>query len=161
MPKMTTARVRVVPPFRPSASMHVWDSSGDMIYHSPPFLLVLDYTLKTWIAEDRIGLFLASQHLPRVTEVVLSMPELSLATLTTGLIEAALSLCTLIQHSQTSEIVLPKQFLEDGAPQLRHLILTGAAALSPLQPVLSSATSLVSSPSNASQVLHIFHQTVS
>jgi hypothetical protein len=157
---MTTARVRVVPPFRPSASMHVWDSSGDMIYHSPPFLLVLDYTLKTWIAEDRIGLFLASQHLPRVTEVVLSMPESTLATLTTGLIEAALSLCTLIQHSQTSEIVLPKQFLEGGAPQLCHLIHTGAA-LSPLQPVLSSATSLVSSPSNASQALHIFHQTVS
>ncbi|KAH8984043.1 hypothetical protein EDB92DRAFT_1547149 [Lactarius akahatsu] len=57
--------------------------------------------------------------------------------------EAAPRLDTLSLHSQTSEIVLPKRFLEGGAPQLRHLILTGAA-LSPLQPLLTSATSLVS-----------------
>jgi hypothetical protein len=67
------------------------------------------------------------QHLPRVTEIVLSAPESTLAKLTTGMTEAAPRLETLILHSQTSEIVLPKQFLEGGgAPQLRHLILTGA-----------------------------------
>jgi hypothetical protein len=118
----------------------------DMIYHSPPFPLVLDYgprILKTWSAEDELGLLLASQHLPRVTEIVLSAPELTLAKLTTGLTELAPRLEKLVLHSQTSEVVLPKQFLEGGAPQLRHLILTGAS-LSPLQPVLSSATSLVS-----------------
>jgi hypothetical protein len=98
---------------------------------------------KAWTAEDESGLLLASKHLPRVTEIVLSAPESTLAKLTTGLTEAAPKLETLILHSQTSEIVLPKQFLEGGSPQLRHLILTGVA-LSPLQPVLSSATSLVS-----------------
>ena len=117
-----------------------------MIYHSPPFPLVLDYgprILKTWSAEDELGLLLASQHLPRVIEIVLSAPESTLAKLTTSMTEAAPRLETLILHAQTSEIVLPEQFLEGGAPQLRHLILTGAA-LSPLQPLLSFATSLVS-----------------
>ena len=117
-----------------------------MIYHSPPFPLVLDYgprILKTWTAEDEMGLLLASQHLPRITEIVLSAPDLTLAKLTTGLTEAAPRLKTLILHSQTSEIVLPRQFLEGGTPQLRHLTLTGTA-LSPLQPLLSSTTSLVS-----------------
>ena len=118
----------------------------DMIYHSPPFPLVLDYgprILKTWTAEDEMGLLLASQHLPRITEIVLSAPDLTLAKLTTSLTEAAPRLETLILHSQTSEIVLPRQFLEGGTPQLRYLTLTGTA-LSPLQPLLSSATSLVS-----------------
>lgn len=118
----------------------------DMISHSPPFPLVLDYgprILKTWTAEDELGLLLASQHLSRVSEIVLSAPDLTLAKLTTGMTEAAPRLETLSLHSQTSEIVLPRQFLEGGAPQLRHLILTGAT-LSPLQPLLSSATSLVS-----------------
>ena len=117
-----------------------------MIYHSPPFPLVLDYgprILKTWSVEDEMGLLFASQHLPRITEIVLSAPDLTLAKLTTGLTEAAPRLKTLILHSQTSEVVLPKQFLEGGTPQLRHLTLTGTA-LSPLQPLLSSATSLVS-----------------
>ena len=90
-----------------------------------------------------MGLLLASQHLPRITEIVLSAPDLTLAKLTTGLTEAAPRLKTLILHSQTSEIVLPRQFLEGGTPQLRHLTLTGTA-LSPLQPLLSSTTSLVS-----------------
>ena len=90
-----------------------------------------------------MGLLLASQHLPRITEIVLSAPDLTLAKLTTGLTQAAPRLKTLILHSQTSEIVLPRQFLEGGTPQLRHLTLTGTA-LSPLQPLLSSATSLVS-----------------
>ncbi|KAH9032008.1 hypothetical protein EDB85DRAFT_1286097 [Lactarius pseudohatsudake] len=118
----------------------------DMIRHSPPFPLVLDYgphILKKWTAEDELGLLLASQHLPRVSEIVLSAPGSTLANLTTGMTEAAPRLETLSLHSQTSEIVLPKRFLEGGAPQLRHLILTGAA-LSSLQPLLTSATSLVS-----------------
>ena len=117
-----------------------------MIYHSPPFPLVLDYgprILKAWTAEDELGLLVASRHLPRVTQILLSAPELTLAKLTTSMTKAAPRLDTLVLHSQTSEIVLPKQFLEGSAPQLRHLILTGAA-LSPLQPLLSSATSLVS-----------------
>ncbi|KAI9445985.1 hypothetical protein H4582DRAFT_519707 [Lactarius indigo] len=119
---------------------------NDMIRHSPPFPLVLDYgphILKKWTAEDELGFLLASQHLPRVSEIVLSAPGLTLAKLTTGMTEVAPRLETLSLHSQTSEIVLPKRFLEGGAPQLCHLILTGAA-LSPLQPLLSSATSLVS-----------------
>ncbi|KAI9467408.1 hypothetical protein BJY52DRAFT_67305 [Lactarius psammicola] len=118
----------------------------DMISHSPPFPLVLDYgprILKTWTAEDELGLLLASQHLSRVSEIVLSAPESTLGKLTTSMTEAAPRLETLSIHSQTSEIVLPKHFLEGGAPHLRHLILTGAA-LSPLRPLLSSATSLVS-----------------
>ena len=117
-----------------------------MIHHSPPFPLVLDYgprILKTWTAEDELGLLLASRHLPRVSEIVLSAPESTLAKLTAGMIEAAPRLETLILHSQTSEIVLPKKFLEGGAPRLSHLILTGAT-LSPVQPLLTSATSLVS-----------------
>ncbi|KAH9066188.1 hypothetical protein EDB87DRAFT_694115 [Lactarius vividus] len=118
----------------------------DMIRHSPPFPLVLDYSphiLKKWTAEDELALLLTTQHLPRVSEIVLSAPGLTLAKLTADMIEAAPRLETLSLHSQTSEIVLPKRFLEGGAPQLRHLILTGAA-LSPLQPLLTSATSLVS-----------------
>ena len=123
----------------------------DMICHSPPFPLVLDYgprILKTWTGEDELGLLFALQHhLPRATEIVLSAPDSTLSKLTKSMTEAAPRLETLILHSQTLEIVLPKQFLEGGghgAPQLRHLILTGVA-LSPLQPLLSSsATSLVS-----------------
>ncbi|KAH9002496.1 hypothetical protein EDB83DRAFT_825734 [Lactarius deliciosus] len=118
----------------------------DMIPHSPPFPLVLDYgshILEMWTAEDEFGLLLALQHFPRVSEIALSAPQLMLAKLTTGMTEVAPRLETLILHSRTSEIVLPKQFLGGCAPRLRHLILTGVA-LSTLQPLLSSAMSIVS-----------------
>ncbi|KAH9019117.1 hypothetical protein EDB85DRAFT_583519 [Lactarius pseudohatsudake] len=148
---MATTRVCVVHLSKPSVRAHLRCTFGtpveDMIRHSPPFPLVLDYgphILKKWTAEDELGLLLASQHLPRVSEIVLSAPGSTLANLTTAMTEAAPRLETLSLHSQTSEIVLPKRFLEGGgAPQLRHLILTGAA-LSPSQPLLTSATSLVS-----------------
>ncbi|KAH9019114.1 hypothetical protein EDB85DRAFT_2154013 [Lactarius pseudohatsudake] len=150
---MATTRVCVVHLSKPSVRAHLRCTFGtpveDMIRHSPPFPLVLDYgphILKKWTAEDELGLLLASQHLPRVSEIVLSAPGSTLANLTTAMTEAAPRLETLSLHSQTSEIVLPKRFLEGGgAPQLRHLILTGAA-LSPSQPLLASAaaTSLVS-----------------
>jgi hypothetical protein len=115
-----------------------------MIDHSPPFPLVLDYgprRLKTWTAEDEDGLLFALQHLQRATEIVLSAPESTLRVLTASMVEEAPRLEFLCLHSQTEEFVLPRQFLDGGAPQLRLLALTGVS-LATLHPLLPSATSL-------------------
>ncbi|KAI0253530.1 hypothetical protein BJV78DRAFT_183623 [Lactifluus subvellereus] len=116
----------------------------DMINHSPPFPIVLDYgprRLETWTAEDKDGFLFALQYLQRASEIVLSAPESILRMLTAGIVDEAPRLEHLSLHSQTAELVLPKQFLDGGAPQLRVLTLTGVS-LATLHPLLPSATSL-------------------
>ncbi|KAI0291197.1 hypothetical protein B0F90DRAFT_1778838 [Multifurca ochricompacta] len=118
----------------------------DMINNSPPFPLILDYGprfLKTWDAEGEDGFLFALRHLQRASKIELSAPESTLTKLTAAMVEAAPRLEYLSLHSQTTELILPKQFLDGYAPQLRHLILTGAS-LATLNPLLSSSTSLVS-----------------
>ncbi|KAH9989087.1 hypothetical protein BJV74DRAFT_885267 [Russula compacta] len=118
----------------------------DMINHSPPFPLVLDYgprLLKTWTPEDEDGLLFAFLHLSRANEIMLSAPQSTLAEMTAAMVEAAPRLEHLTLHSQSAEFVLPKSFLDGDAPQLRHLILAGVS-LATLHPLLPSATSLVS-----------------
>ena len=117
-----------------------------MIDHSPPFPLILDYgprLLKTWTPADEDGLLFALQHLSRANEIMLSAPQSTLAEMTMAMLEAAPSLQHLTLHSQSAELVLPKNFLEGFAPRLRHLLLTGVS-LASLPPLLPSAISLVS-----------------
>ena len=118
----------------------------DMINHSPPFPLILDYgprLLKTWTPTDEDNLLFALRHLSRVNEIMLSAPQSTLAVMTVAMLEAAPSLQHLTLHSQSAELVLPKGFLEGAAPRLQHLILTGVS-LATLHPLLPSANSLVS-----------------
>jgi hypothetical protein len=115
-----------------------------MIGQSPPFPLVLDYgprRLDTWTVDDQDGFLFALQHLQRASEIVLSAPESTLRVLTEAMVEEAPRLEHLSLHSQTAEFVLPRQFLDGGAPQLRLLILTGVS-LRALHPLLPSATLL-------------------
>ena len=117
-----------------------------MISHSPAFPLILDYgprLLKTWTPAEEEGLLFALQHLSRVNEILLSAPQSTLEDMTAAMLEAAPRLQHLILHSQSTEFVLPKSFLDGNAPQLRHLILTGVS-LATLHPLLPSATDLVS-----------------
>lgn len=117
-----------------------------MINHSPAFPLVLDYgprLVKTWTPAEEESLLFALQHLSRVNEIMLSAPQSTLAEMTTAMLEAAPRLQHLILHSQSTEFVLPKSFLDGNAPQLQHLILTGVS-LGTLHPLLPSTTGLAS-----------------
>src|SRR5712672_2462444 len=118
----------------------------DMINHSPPYPLILDYgprNLKTWTTEDQHNLLFALQHLLRAQEIMLSASQSILAEMTAAMVEAAPRLEHLTLHSQSAEFVLPRSFLNGDAPQLRHLILT-SVSLARLDPLLASTTSLVS-----------------
>ncbi|KAH9956605.1 hypothetical protein BC827DRAFT_1270799 [Russula dissimulans] len=118
----------------------------DMLNHFPLYPLVLDYgprILKTWTTEDQHDLLFALQHLSRAKEIMLSAPQSVLAEMTAAMVEAAPRLEHLTLHSQSTEFVLPRSFLNGDAPQLRHLILT-SVSLATLGPLLSSTTSLVS-----------------
>jgi hypothetical protein len=119
---------------------------ADMINHSPPFPLILDYgphLLKTWTPADQDGLLFALQHLSRTHEIMLSAPQPTLAEIISTMLDAAPMLRRLILHTESTEFVLPKGFLDGNAPQLRHLELHGVS-LATLPPLLSSTTSLVS-----------------
>jgi len=118
----------------------------DMIDHFPLYPLILDYgprNLKTWTSEDQHNLLFALQHLLRAKEIMLSASQSILAEMTVAMIEAAPRLEHLTLHSQSAEIVLPRNFLNGDAPQLRHLILIGVP-LATLGSLLSSTTSLIS-----------------
>jgi len=118
----------------------------DMINHFPLYPLILDYgprILKTWMIEDQQHLLFALQHLSRAKEIMLSASQSILAEMTAAMVEAAPRLEHLTLHSQSTEFVLPRSFLNGDAPQLRDLILTGVS-LARLDPLLSSATFLVS-----------------
>jgi len=118
----------------------------DMIIHSPPFPLILDYgphLLKTWTPADKDGLLFALQHLSRTHEIMLSAPQSTLAEITNAMLDTAPMLRRLILHTESTEFVLPKRFLDGDGPQLRHLELHGVS-LATLHPLLPSATSLVS-----------------
>ncbi|KAI0291073.1 hypothetical protein B0F90DRAFT_407575 [Multifurca ochricompacta] len=118
----------------------------DMITYSPPFPLVLDYDSRydeSWSISDVDGvLFALLQHPQRVREIVLSAPASRLARLTMAMTGAAPIVEFLKLESQTTELILPRQFLDGQAPQLRRLVLSGCT-LHTLHPLLSSATSLV------------------
>ncbi|KAN0103838.1 hypothetical protein V8E52_011520 [Russula decolorans] len=119
---------------------------ADMINHSPPFPLILDYgphLLKTWTPADEDGLLFALQHLSRAHEIMLSAPQSTLAEIINAMLDTAPMLRRLILHTESTEFVLPKSFLDGDAPQLRHLELHGVS-LATLHPLLPSATSLVS-----------------
>ena len=117
-----------------------------MINHSPPFPLILDYgphILKRWRPADKDGLLFALQHLSRVHEIMLSAPQSTLKGVISAMLDTAPMLRRLILHTEWTEFVLPKGFLDGDAPQLRHLELHGVS-LAALHPLLPSATSLVS-----------------
>ena len=116
----------------------------DMINHSPPFPLILDYgprLLKAWTPADEDGLLFALQHLSRTHEIMLSAPPSTLVEIINAMLDAAPMLRRLILHTESTEFVLPKGFLDGDAPQLQHLELHGVS-LAALHPLLPSATSL-------------------
>ena len=118
----------------------------DMINHSPPFPLILDYgphLLKKWTPADEEGVLFALQHLSRTHEIMLSAPHSTLVEIINALLDTAPVLRRLILHTESTEFVLPKSFLDGNVPQLRHLELHGVS-LATLHPLLPSATSLVS-----------------
>src|SRR5712672_4436763 len=118
----------------------------DMINHFPLYPLILDYgprILKTWTSEDQHDVLFALQHLSRAKEIRLSASQSILAEMTAAMVEAAPRLEHLTLHSQSTEFVLPRSFLNGDAPQLRDLILT-SVPLARLAPLLSAVTSLVS-----------------
>jgi hypothetical protein len=118
----------------------------DMINHSPPFPLILDYgphLLKKWTPADEDGVLFALQHLSRTHEIMLSAPRSTLAEIIDPMLDTAPMLRRLVLHTESTEFVLPKGFLDGDVPQLRHLELHGVS-LATLHPLLPSATSLVS-----------------
>ena len=115
-----------------------------MINHSPPFPLILDYgprLLKAWTPADEDGLLFALQHLSRTHEIMLSAPPSTLVEIINAMLDTAPMLRRLILHTESTEFVLPKGFLDGDAPQLQHLELHGVS-LAALHPLLPSATSL-------------------
>jgi len=74
---------------------------------------------------------------------MLSAPQSTLVQMTADMLDAAPMLRRLILHTESTEFVPPKSFLDGDAPQLRQLILHGVS-LATLHPLLPSATSLVS-----------------
>jgi hypothetical protein len=74
---------------------------------------------------------------------MLSAPPSTLAEIINAMLDTAPLLRRLILHTESTEFVLPKSFLDGDAPQLRHLELHGVS-LATLHPLLPSATSLVS-----------------
>ena len=118
----------------------------DMINHSPPFPLILDYgphLLKKWTPADEDGVLFALQHLSRTHEIMLSAPQSTLTEIINAMLDTAPTLRRLILHTESAEFVLPKSLLDGNVPQLRHLELHGVS-LATLHPLLPSATSLVS-----------------
>ena len=118
----------------------------DMISHSPPFPLILDYgphLLKKWTPTDEGGVLFALQQLSRTHEIMLSAPQSTLAEIINAMLDTAPMLRRLILHTESTEFVLPKCFLDGNVPQLQHLELHGVS-LATLHPLLPSATSLVS-----------------
>jgi hypothetical protein len=118
----------------------------DMINHSPPFPLILDYgphLLKKWTPADEDGVLFALHHLSRTHEIMLSAPQSTLTEIIDAMLDTAPMLRRLILHTESTEFVLPKRLLDGNVPQLRHLELHGVS-LATLHPLLPSATSLVS-----------------
>jgi hypothetical protein len=74
---------------------------------------------------------------------MLSAPLSTFAKMSSAMLDAAPMLRRLILHTDSTEFVLPKSFLDGDAPQLRHLELHGVSPAT-LHPLLPSATSLIS-----------------
>jgi hypothetical protein len=116
-----------------------------MITYSPPFPLILNYNPsdgKTWTTQDEDGALFALQHLERAHEITLIAPE----TILTKLVVAMTGIAPLLEYlelkSEAAELVLPENFLDGGAPRIRHLRLPGVA-LRTLRPLPSFSTTLV------------------
>jgi hypothetical protein len=109
---------------------------ADMLAHSPPLPLIIDYLVKRDITgEDEEGIMLALRHHDRVCRIRLRMPFMKLRKLITAVREEFpmleyLGIGPLTKNS--SGLILPNTFR---APHLRHLILinfafpTGASLL--------------------------------
>ncbi|KAI0258124.1 hypothetical protein BC834DRAFT_913179 [Gloeopeniophorella convolvens] len=132
----------------------------DMITHSPPFPIILRYNrccslrpedtrphhpCPGWGAGDEAEIhFALSQHLARVQHLSLSTSVPALSRLTEAMNRSAPRLRYLHLESQRQELVLPKWFVQDGAPHLLEMQLIRVALHPGSFSMLSSATSLTS-----------------
>ena len=101
---------------------------ADMLAHSPPLPLVIDYhTIDRDITEDEEGAILALKHSDRVRHVRLFMPVTSLRKLVAAMDEEYPFLEHLIlgAFEDTSTVLRLPETLQ--APHLRHLTLIGFA----------------------------------
>ena len=102
--------------------------AADMLAHSPPLPLVIDYYHKHWdlTAEDEEGIIIALEQRHRVRRVRLWMPILNLQKLIMAIDDEYPMLEYLIVEppieDTSSALVLPETFQ---APHLRHLSLKG------------------------------------
>ena len=115
---------------------------ADVLAHSPPLPLIIDYRTREFAAEDEEGIILALQHRDRVCRINLDipMPNVQKVLLTMDDVFPTLeylNIGPLIKDNMCS--VLPKTFQ---APHLRHLILFNFAI--PIRsPSLTTAVGLV------------------
>ena len=104
---------------------------ADMLAHSPPLPLVIDYRGYRDITEDEEGAILALKHRDRVRHVRLFIPVTSLQKLIAAMDEEYPFLEYLIiaplppQLEDTSTVLILPETLQ--APHLRHLMLIGFA----------------------------------
>ena len=118
----------------------------DLIAYSPALPLVLDYHSRhdeRWTYVDMDSVIVALHQLHRAREIVLSAPASTLAKLTAAMAGATAPMLERLElESQTTELVLPRPFLDALAPpHLRSLRLNGCV-LQAWRPLLSSAMSL-------------------
>ena len=116
---------------------------ADMLAHSPPFPLVIDFFQHDITAEDEEGIFLALDHRERIRRIRLEIPILNLQKLIVSIdgeypILEYLTMAPLFSDKSAS-LELPRTLT---APHLRHLGLFGFKILRESQ-LLSTAVGLV------------------
>ncbi|KAI0258122.1 hypothetical protein BC834DRAFT_975474 [Gloeopeniophorella convolvens] len=121
----------------------------NMLIHSPPFPIFVNYVpssqgLRDWSTRDEEGVgFALQQFLHRIQHISIMAANRVLSAAIPLMSEPAPLLTYLFLESWNGCVKLPDGFLNGQAPLLRELKLVGVA-LSPSQPFLLSATSLVS-----------------
>jgi hypothetical protein len=125
--------------------LHIWDADLDMLAHSPPLPLILDYYNENHdiTAEEEDAIMLALSHRDRVRRIRLSMPIQKLQKLVTSMSNGFPALEDVVLGPLDEldiGLVLPKTFQ---APQLRHLLLRNFAFPIQRSPLLMSAVGIV------------------
>ena len=117
----------------------------DLIAYSPALPLVLDYHSRhdeKWTYVDMDSVIVALHQLHRAREIVLSAPASTLARLTAAMADATAPMLERLElESQTTELVLPRRFLDALAPPHLRLLRLNGCMLQAWYPLLSSAIS--------------------
>ena len=118
----------------------------DLIAYSPALPLVLDYQSRhdeKWTYADMDSVIVALNQLHRAREIALSAPASMLAKLTAAMADVTAPILERLElESQTTELSLPRQFLDVLAPPHLRLLRLSGCVLQAWHPLLSSTTSL-------------------